>query len=78
MNITRRTISIPRGLAKEVEKVARKERRSFSAAVSRLVEEALRRREDPYTFFGAGSSGVPDLGERAEEILREVVAEWRD
>jgi predicted polyphosphate/ATP-dependent NAD kinase len=78
MNITRRTISIPRRLAKEVEQLARKERRSFSAAVSHLVEEALRRRKDPYTFFGAGESGTPDLGERSEEILREVISEWRD
>lgn len=79
MSITRRTISIPESLAREVERVARKEKRSFSGALARLAEEALGRRKSPrFKSMGAGRSGLPDLGERAEEYLREIFDDFRD
>lgn len=77
--MTRRTISLPDRLAEKIEKVARKEKRSFSGAVARLVEEALRRRKPPvYRSLGAGESGLPDLGENAEKYLEEIFRELRD
>lgn len=70
--VTRRTISLSHELARQIERVARRERRSFSAAVARLAEEALQRRGRRYVSEGAGESGVPDLGRHTEKYLREI------
>lgn len=74
----RKTIAIPDDLARQIEKVARNEKLSFSAAVARLVDEALHRRKGRYAWIGAGNSGLPDLGINAEKYLRELAKEWRD
>ncbi len=76
MAVTRRTISLPDRLARDIELIARKEKRSFSAAIAELAREALRRRRAPVPrFIGAAESGLPDLGENAERYLDEI---WRE
>lgn len=71
---TRRTISLPPGLARDIERYARSHRLSFSAAVARLAEESLRKRARRFRSFGAGASGAGDLGERAEQYLRDAAS----
>jgi len=71
--VARRTINLPdvvearaRGLAREGE--------SFSATVTRLIEEGARAVEGPRrpSYVGSGD-GPDDLGRRAEEYLRDLV-----
>ena len=70
--MARRTISIPDDLAERIDALARRERRSFSATVTRLVERALNRRRGELRSAGAFESGLPDLGRNAEKYLNEI------
>lgn len=81
MGAIRRTVSLPGQLAKQIDRVARREKTSFSAAVASLVDEALRGRRLAKTMFrsmGAGESGVPDLGTNSEKHLDEIWREFDD
>lgn len=73
MAVTKRTVSLPTELAKEIERVARKEKTSFSGAIALLVEEGLRRRTRRFKSWGSGDSGLGDLSIRLEEYLMETV-----
>jgi hypothetical protein len=72
--VARRTIHIPDYLDREVREHAG-EGESFSAAVTRLIEEGLRAsgagKAPSYVGTGAGPS---DLGRNAEKYLREIFA----
>lgn len=75
----RRTVSMPDDLAREIERIAKREKRSFSGALAGLARDALRRRKRPvFRSLGAGTSKTGDLSLRTEEILREIYEEWKD
>jgi len=70
--VVRKTITLPESTADLVREVAR-EGESFSATVTRLIEEGVRvvadRRAPSYVASGDGPA---DLGERVEEYLRKL------
>lgn len=72
--MARRTISIPDDLAERIDALARRERRSFSATITSLIETVLNRSRPQLRSIGAGESGLPDLGRNTEKYLREIVA----
>ncbi len=72
MSVTKRTISLDLALAKEIERVARKEKTSFSGAIALLAEAGLRRQERRFKSWGSGDSGLGDLSIRLEEYLMET------
>ncbi len=74
MTMARRTISIPDDLAERIDALARRERRSFSATITSLIETVLNRSRPQLRSIGAGESGLPDLGRNTEKYLREIVA----
>ena len=76
-SMTRRTVSIPDELARDIERIARKEKRSFSGTIADLARESIHRRTKRITFAGMGE-GPADLSERAEEYLMNVVRELPD
>jgi hypothetical protein len=71
--MARRTVNLPDAVEARARELAREDE-SFSATVSRLIEEGARasagRRPPSYVASGDGPS---DLGRRAEHYLREVV-----
>ena len=71
--MARRTVNLPESVEASVRELAR-EGESFSATVSRLIEEGARALRGPRrpSYVGVGE-GPPDLGLRAEEYLRELV-----
>jgi hypothetical protein len=71
--MARRTVNLPDAVEARARELAR-EGESFSATVSRLIEEGARAVEGsrPPSYVGAGE-GPDDLGRRAEEYLRELV-----
>jgi len=73
MAVTKRTISMSTELAKQVEQIAKKEKTSFSGALSILAEEAIRKRKRRFRSWGAGE-GPGDLSIRYEEYLKESMA----
>ncbi|MGH2829753.1 MAG: hypothetical protein ACRDJM_04660 [Actinomycetota bacterium] len=74
----RRTISIDGKLEREIAKLAKKEKRSFSAMISELAGKALAQQRQRFAFFGSGDSGISDLSERLEEYLAEDAKRWDD
>ena len=71
--MARRTVYLPEAI-EAIARDAATEGESFSATVSRLIEEgarATRGRRRP-SYVGAGE-GPADLGLRAERYLRELV-----
>lgn len=76
--LERRTISIPADVAARVERVARKEKASFSATICRLVDEALRRRTRPrFRSLGTARGGPDDLALNAEDYLRDLFKDFK-
>ena len=71
--MVRKTITLPESTVELVHHAAR-EGESFSATVTRLLEEGARVRSEGrvLSYVGAGE-GPPDLSIRAEEYLRELV-----
>lgn len=72
--MVRKTITLPESTVELVHEIAR-EGESFSAAATRLIEEGARllaERRAP-SYVGSGE-GPPDLSLRAEEYLREALA----
>ena len=71
--MARRTISLPDPVEARARRLQR-DGESFSAVVARLIEEGARSIEGPGkpSYVGAGD-GPPDLGEHAEEYLRQLV-----
>jgi hypothetical protein len=69
--VVRRTVSLPDAVDERI-RLAAEEGESYSAAVTRLVEEGLRAEEGRGhrpAWIGSGD-GPTDLGRRAEEYLR--------
>lgn len=66
----RRTIYLPDETEKAVRERAIPDE-SFSATIVRLLELAVQAEEEqaPLDYFGAGNSGLPDLGINAEKYL---------
>ncbi len=71
--MVRKTITLPESTVELVRNAAR-EGESFSATVTRLVEEGARLASDGRvpSYVGSGE-GPPDLSMRAEEYLRELI-----
>jgi hypothetical protein len=71
--MARRTVNLPDSVDAMVREMA-KEGESFSAAVTRLLlaGAASVRGKKPPSYVGSGE-GPPDLSERVEEYLREIV-----
>ena len=81
MTVTRKTVSLPASLVKEIEKFARKRKTSFSGAATELLDESIRYRKGLKALLalvGSGDSGLPDLGSDSERHLRELAGEWED
>lgn len=76
MTITRKTVSLPKGLAREIDRIARKEKKSFSLVLAELADESVRHRKAFPQLLraldAAGESGLPDLGSDSEKHLREL------
>jgi hypothetical protein len=72
--MVRKTITLPESTVELVRESAR-EGESFSATVTRLIEEGARLVEQGKvpSWIGSGE-GEPDLSQRVEEILRELYA----
>lgn len=73
--MARRTINLPDSVETDVRELAR-EGESFSAAVTRLLDEGVRALRGPRkpSWIGAGE-GPEDLGLNAEKYLRELIDE---
>ena len=73
MNSDRTTISLPSGLNRRIRALAMAEHRSVSSIMREALEAYLEGMEPPGmpSFAGVGASGVGDVAERAEELLRE-------
>ena len=71
--MVRRTVNLPDSVEAHARELAR-EGESFSATVTRLIEEGARAVEGPRrpSYVGSGE-GPDDLGRRAEEYLRKLV-----
>jgi hypothetical protein len=71
--MVRRTITLPEPVDSLVRLHAR-DGESFSAAVARFVQAGIEAEggKDRYAWIGS-FDGPPDLGERVEEYLREIV-----
>lgn len=66
----RRTVNLPDAIDRLVE-LASEEGESYSATVTRLLEDAIERDEDTVPDWIGSADGPDDLGRRAEEYLRE-------
>lgn len=71
--MARRTVNLPDSVEKLVRS-SREEGESFSAALSRLIEEGARvaGRRKPPAYVGIGT-GPGDLATRAEEYLADLI-----
>ena len=71
--MARRTINLPDCIETDVRELAL-EGESFSAAVTRLIDEGVRSMRGPRrpSYVGSGE-GPEDLGINAERYLRELV-----
>jgi hypothetical protein len=68
----RKTITLPESTVQRVRDAAL-EGESFSATVTRLLEESVRLRSDPFAPSYVASGEWPaDLSERVEQYLREL------
>ena len=71
--MARRTVNLPEAI-ETIAREAANEGESFSATVSRLIDEGARATRGPRrpSYVGSGS-GPAELGLRAERYLRELV-----
>ena len=65
------TIYLPHGLKRDVERVAKSERRTEADVIRDAVEAAIaeRRRPEPRIPLVAHGLGAPDIAERVDELL---------
>lgn len=71
--VVRRTISLPEAIDETVKDCAERGE-PYSRTVARLIETGARasRQGRRPAWIGSGRSGLPDLGLRAENYLREA------
>lgn len=71
--MARRTVNLPEAI-EAIAREAAVEGESFSATVSRLIEQGARVQRGPRRpSYVASGDGPSDLGRRAESYLRELV-----
>jgi predicted transcriptional regulator len=72
----RTTIFLDEALERDVQAIARQQKRAVASVVREAIAEYVANREGgraaPLSFVGAGASGRTDTAERHEELL------WRD
>jgi hypothetical protein len=73
MSVARRTISLPQSI-EELARESACDGESFSATVARLIEQGARaERGARRPRYVASGEGPEDLGQAAEQYLRELV-----
>ena len=76
------TLRLRPQLRAEIDRIARRSRRTFSAVTQDLIEEALRMRECPGIYFadepGGREAKVGGSGLGVWEVLRDYLAAGRD
>jgi uncharacterized protein (DUF433 family) len=82
MNTPTKTLRLRPGLRAEIDRIARRSRRTFSAVTQDLIEEALRMRECPGVYFvdepGGREAKVAGSGLGVWEVVRDYRAAARD
>lgn len=82
MTTPTKTLRLRPQLRAEIDRIARRSRRTFSAVTQDLIEEALRMRECPGTYFadepGGREAKVGGSGLGVWEVLRDYLAAGRD
>ena len=82
MTTPTKTLRLRPQLRAEIERIARRSRRTFSAVTQDLIEEALRMRECPGIYFADEAGGreakVGGSGLGVWEVLRDYLAAGRD
>ncbi len=82
MTTPTKTLRLPPGLRGEIDRIARRARRSFSAVTQDLLEEALRMRSCPGVYFADEPAGreakVAGTGLGVWEVIRDYLNSERD
>ena len=82
MTTPTKTLRLRPQLRAEIDRIARRSRRTFSAVTQDLIEEALRMRECPGIYFadepGGREAKVAGSGLGVWEVLRDYLAAGRD
>ena len=82
MTTPTKTLRLRPQLRAEIDRIARRSRRSFSEVTQDLIEEALRMRECPGIYFadepGGREAKVAGSGLGVWEVLRDYLAAGRD
>jgi len=82
MTTPTKTLRLRPQLRAEIDRIARRSRRTFSAVTQDLIEEALRMRECPGIYFadepGGREAKVGGSGLGVWEVLRDYLAAGRD
>ena len=82
MTTPTKTLRLRPQLRAEIDRIARRSRRTFSEVTQDLIEEALRMRECPGTYFadepGGREAKVGGSGLGVWEVLRDYLAAGRD
>lgn len=82
MTTPTKTLRLRPQLRAEIDRIARRSRRSFSEVTQDLIEEALRMRECPGIYFADEAGGreakVAGSGLGVWEVLRDYLAAGRD
>ncbi len=80
MTTPTKTLRLPPGLRGEIDRIARRARRSFSAVTQDLLEEALRMRSCPGVYFADEPAGreakVAGTGLGVWEVIRDYLNSW--
>jgi predicted transcriptional regulator len=72
------TVSLPRDLAEEVDRVARAENRTRSELVREAFRQYVQRRRRWAAIFKYGEEAGERAGVRSEEDVARIVSEWRE
>ena len=82
MTTPTKTLRLPPGLRGEIDRIARRARRSFSAVTQDLLEEALRMRSCPGIYFADEPAGreakVAGTGLGVWEVIRDYLNRKKD
>jgi uncharacterized protein (DUF433 family) len=82
MTTPTKTLRLRAGLRAEIDRIARRSRRTFSEVTQDLIEEALRMRECPGVYFadepGGRETKVAGSGLGVWEVIRDYLATERD